>query len=297
MNRWVLFVVAAALATASAEFPVGVWSNEAEGFDIVTVALRKDGRGFAMAAMAQATAPVRWHRDGDLVRIKMAAPPANPVAEFREVEGGAVLQLPGKEQVPLKKVSEEEPGDLEARYLERLAEEWREAMATRTETRQRLDSVAALEKAVVEFARDPAMMGSCVIHAGDLPAISLNRLNGKTSITIAVESANAEERTMGVTLTPVSEVPEVDFQKTEHVSGEKRGSLMKWAKDEGFEPTIQCYVANGLWGVEAVLTQFAVPNLADPQDVWWVVDHLRGEVFDSKARKFEVVVYGRKADR
>ena len=112
----ILAIVGITHTSAFADFPVGHWSNKKDGFKIVTFGLRSNGTGYFAPSMSQLTTVVRWKKDGDAIRITIAAPPENPIITFLPTGDPKVGRLKFPDQPPQEfhLIDENEPDDLEA---------------------------------------------------------------------------------------------------------------------------------------------------------------------------------------
>lgn len=282
---------------ASAEFPVGQWSNKQEGFKIVTFGLRSDGKGYISPSMAQMTTIVRWHKEGEKVLIKIAAPPDNPSATFLPTTDPKVgtLTLLDQEPQTFYLIDEKEPQDLEALSLEQAKEEAAQRSKSFTTEKRTVGSMDALLDEVQAFAKVTEGMRSRTISSSGWPtSIQLTRTNKRISVKIDLEASRAKEQSPTVTYAYTKEEPKSDLPKTVYLTPEQRDRIEAWASSKGLNHEFAFYRAKGIWGLEGHFSFFAAYIDEDPSKVASVVEHLATSVFAAKDGPFVVTETKRK---
>lgn len=299
MNRCIgiLICLLLTLNAASAEFPVGQWSNKQEGFKIVTFGLRSDGKGYISPSMAQMTTIVRWHKEGEKVLIKITVPPENPTGTFLPTADPKVGTLTLLEQEPqtFYLIDEEEPQDLEALSLERAKEEAAQRSKSFTTEERTVGSMDALLDEVKAFAKVTEGMGSRTVSSGGWPAsIQLTRTNQRISVKVNLEASRAKEQSPNLTYAYTKEEPKSDLPKTVYLTPEQRDRIEVWASSEGLNHEFAFYEAKGVWGLEGHFAFFVAYIDENPSKVASVVEHLANSVFAAKDGPFVVTETKRK---
>jgi len=295
---YVLALLIATLSSVFAEFPAGTWSNKKEGFSIVNLSLRSDGKGFISAATAQATAPVRWRRDGSSITIEIASPPQNFTATLLQTADPKVAELTLPEQKFPEKmylVDENEPPDLEALSLAKAAEEAKKRAEGIQKSERTAPNIEALLHDVQSFAQITSGMGNCSISSSKWPtSLSLTRTNSAVSVTIQLDTSRSKTANPAATYSYTKEEPKTDLPKTIYVPLEKRDQLKTWAISEGLNHEFAFYQTTGPWGVESYFSFFAVTIVNDPAKVVATVKHLASDVFNDSTGPFLITGFTRK---
>lgn len=276
---------------ASADFPVGQWSNKQDGFKVVTFGLRSDGKGCISPSMAQMTTIVRWHKEGDKVLVKIAAPPENPTATFlptADPKVGTLIMLDQEPQT-FYLIDEKEPQDLEAMSLEQAKEEAAKRAKSFTTEERTIGSMDALLEEVQAFAKVNEGMGSRTISSGGWPtSIQLSRTNKLISVTIDLEASRAKEQSPNLTYGYTKYEPKSNLPTTVYVTPEKRAQIKAWALSTGFNHEFAFRQAEGDWGLEGHYAFFSAYIDEDPPKVASVVEYLATSVLDRKNGPFIV---------
>jgi hypothetical protein len=293
-----LAVLIASFSSAFAEFPIGTWSNKKEGFYIVNLSLRGDGKGCLSAATAQATVPVRWRREGGRISIEIAAPPQNPTATLVQTADPKAAELTLPEQKLPEKVylvDENEPPDLEALSLAKATEEAKKAAKGIQKSERTAPNIEALLQDVQSFAQINSGMGNCSISSSKWPTfISLIRTNSTVSVTIQLDASRSKTASPAAICSYTKEEPKTDLPKTIYVPAEKRDQLKTWAISKGLDHEFAFYQTTGPWGVESYFSFFAVTIVNDPAKVVATVKHLASDVFNDSTGPFLITEFKRK---
>ena len=278
------------LSNLSAEFPVGHWSNKKEGFKVMGFGLRSNGVGFFSSGVS--TTVVRWHKEGESIKIQIASPPKNPTVVFKPTTDPKIgeLQFSGKKSQKFYLVSEKEPEDIEALAKIRSRADVDKRAANIIKKEHDVEGFDKLKAEVEKFAEVTEGMGSCGIKAVGLPtSIQLSRTNKRISISVNLESSRSKEQGINFKYRYTRKKPISELPTTIYVSRAKQEELKKWAEKNGLNHEFAFYTANGTWGVVGHFSFFAAYVDEDPQKVSQVVKHILDNVFAKQVSSFVVI--------
>lgn len=284
-------VLGIAISSVFAEFPVGHWSNKQEGFNVVTFGLRSDGAGYYSACMSQLTTVARWKKDGEAIRMTIAAPPENPTFTFEPTDDPKIgkLKLPGHEPQEFFLMDENEPEDLEGLARARAEKEAANRRKNYVRKETKLKGMTSLQKKVEQFAKSPEGMDSCSIMASGWPtSIQLTRTNKRISVQVNLEEGRAKEQSPNLTYSYRTEEPKTNLPRTIFVPVEKREELAKWAASIPLKHEFAFFQAEGAWGIEGHFAFFSAHIDDDLESVMNVIKYLSNSVFEKEADEFVI---------
>lgn len=271
----------------------GVWSNQKGEFKTLTISLRKDGRGTFSTAIF--SVPLRWEKKDNGIQVKATL--NGDVSEifflYDSEKNTFTVKGAGAESANvLKKVSNDEPPDIEAEIIQRAEKEQEKFKAEHKMETTTFTSRTAL---IADLAnRIRGFEGNGIFHVYVRPLDKkwqfiityVNHNLGGTVVTDwkSVEKPNSTLKSSRMKLPKPPDLP-TRYQ----MSDATRIALVNKLTEGQYQFTTETIVGRSLWAVESYMSElhFIHPD-TDRAKMIGIVEYLVNEAYGEWSGPYEV---------